>query len=241
MATISSDQWLKDYDIIDENANELMHKINQRNQFPKNSIAFSRSDIQIQQLMKGFSQKLSQLQQQLIQSSKSSQLTQRESERRQRLIDNLSYRYKQMEISVENPDSDRRSALLGNPSHSLYGTNGHSDYDVERGETNAARNLNVEEMQRQKQLLIREQDKGLESLSEIIGRQKNLAHGITQEIDLQNEIIDDIGDAMEQTNDRLVRNTRNIRKVGAKSSTCGYWIVITLLMVAILTVSFVPK
>lgn len=31
-----------------------------------------------------------------------------------------------------------------------------------------------------------EQDKGLESLSEIIGRQKQMASGISTEIDLQN-------------------------------------------------------
>ena len=37
-------------------------------------VSLIQSDIQIQQLMKSFSQKLSQLQQQLIQSSKSSQL-----------------------------------------------------------------------------------------------------------------------------------------------------------------------
>ena len=33
---------LTDHDIVDESGNELMHKINQRNQFPKNSMAFSR-------------------------------------------------------------------------------------------------------------------------------------------------------------------------------------------------------
>jgi len=34
--------------------------------------------------------------------------TQQEAERRQRLVDNLNYRFKQMEISVNNPDTDRR-------------------------------------------------------------------------------------------------------------------------------------
>ncbi|XP_054153955.1 syntaxin-8-like isoform X2 [Oppia nitens] len=234
MAT--SDQWLTDYDIIDENGNELMHKISQRNQFPKNSIAFSRTDIQVQQMMKNFSQRLSQLQQQLIQNSKSNQLTTAEMERRQRLVDNLNYRYKQMEISLANPDADR-SALLGNQSQSIYGTNGNQD--IERGETTADRNLTSQQYQQQRQLLMREQDKGLESLSEIIERQKHLAQGISSEIDIQNEIIDDIGDAMDQTNDRLLRNTRNIRKVGLKSGTCCYWVIITLLFVAIITVSFI--
>ncbi|CAG2105910.1 unnamed protein product [Medioppia subpectinata] len=181
--------WLRDNDSCDELANDLMAKINQRNQFPKNSIAFSRNESQTQQMMKTFTQRIQQLQQQLIQSSKSHQLTQREIERRQRVVDNLNYRLKQMEISIENPDADRRNALLGNPSQSLYGTN--------------------------------EQDKGLESLAEIISRQKNMAQGIGSEIEIQNEIIDDIGDAMDQTNDRLLRNTRNIRKVNRKSGTCG--------------------
>ncbi|CAG2177882.1 unnamed protein product [Oppiella nova] len=35
------------------------------------------------------------------------------------------------------------------------------------------------------------------------------------------EIIDDIGDTMDQTNDRLLRNTRNIQKVNRKAGTCG--------------------
>ncbi|CAG2120845.1 unnamed protein product, partial [Medioppia subpectinata] len=105
--TISSDQWLRDNDTCDELANDLMAKINQRNQFPKNSIAFSRNESQTQQMMKTFTQRIQQLQQQLIQSSKSNQLTQREIERRQRVVDNLNYRLKQMEISIENPDADR--------------------------------------------------------------------------------------------------------------------------------------
>lgn len=35
------------------------------------------------------------------------------------------------------------------------------------------------------------------------------------------EIIDDVADVMDQTNDRLIRNTRNIKKVDRKSNTCG--------------------
>lgn len=80
--------------------------------------------------------------------------TQRESERRQRLIDNMNYRYKQMEISIENPDIDRRSALLGNPSHSMYGTNNYGDIEA-NGETTAARNITADEFRQQKQLLMK--------------------------------------------------------------------------------------
>ena len=83
-----------------------------------------------------------------------------------------------------------------------------------------------------------EQDRGLEVLDEIIIRQKNLARGIGTEIDVQNEIIDDIGDNMDQTNERLIRNTRNIKKISLKSDTCFYWIIIILLFIANLVVLF---
>lgn len=88
-----------------------------------------------------------------------------------------------------------------------------------------------------------EQDAGLDTLGEIISRQKAMAHGICTEIDLHNgehssylrlrnirfisnsychklEILDDIGDAMDANNDRLARNSRNIAVISRKDSSC---------------------
>ncbi|XP_053213764.1 syntaxin-8-like [Panonychus citri] len=84
---------------------------------------------------------------------------------------------------------------------------------------------------------IREQDKGLDTLADIISRQKSMAAGIATEIDVHNEILDDITDAMEDTNVRLVRNTRNIAKISRKSDTCCYWVIIVLLLIAIIVIS----
>lgn len=82
-----------------------------------------------------------------------------------------------------------------------------------------------------------EQDKGFDTLGEIITKQRHMAIDIGNEIEVQNEILDDIDDAMEETDQRLTRNTRNIRRVSVKSNTCGLWVVIVILFVANLVVA----
>ncbi|RMX59228.1 hypothetical protein pdam_00005728, partial [Pocillopora damicornis] len=54
------------------------------------------------------------------------------------------------------------------------------------------------------------------------------------------DIIDDIDARMDQTNQRLIRETTHVRKVTAKSSTCGMLVVIVLLIIAIIVVAVVP-
>lgn len=63
---------------------------------------------------------------------------------------------------------------------------------------------------------VTEQDRGLEALSEVISRQKNLAQVIGNEVDFQNELIDDITDhvdvsvplitALSRSNARIYNN-----------------------------------
>lgn len=64
-----------------------------------------------------------------------------------------------------------------------------------------------------------EQDRGLEALSEVISRQKNLAQVIGNEVTYQNELIDDITDHVDRTRDRLVGQTNNVRTIDRKDST----------------------
>ena len=94
-------------------------------------------------------------------------------------------------------------------------------------------------MQQMTRRLQQEQDKGLDMLDEIITRQKGLVRGIGNQIDVQNEIIEDIGDNIDSTQVRLVRNTRNVERISNKSNTCFYWIIIVLLLVAIVVASTV--
>ncbi|KPM02831.1 hypothetical protein QR98_0012540 [Sarcoptes scabiei] len=54
-------------------------------------------------------------------------------------------------------------------------------------------------------------------------------------------ILEDVGTSIEDSRERLLRNTRNINLVDRKSNTCGYWTVIILLLIAIVVVSLVPN
>ena len=95
----------------------------------------------------------------------------------------------------------------------------------------------VRQMQSQ---VIRQQDEGLDQLSTVLSRQKQMAIDIGNEVEQHNDIIDDIHDHVDRTHDRLIRETRNIKVVDRKSGTCGLWVVIVLLFIAIVIIAVIP-
>ncbi|XP_035695577.1 syntaxin-8-like [Branchiostoma floridae] len=86
-----------------------------------------------------------------------------------------------------------------------------------------------------------EQDQGLDVLSTIIARQKQLGQAIGDEVDLQNELIDDIQTGVAKTDARLLKETRHVKIVDKKSANCGMIVVIVLLLIAIVVVACIPK
>ena len=89
--------------------------------------------------------------------------------------------------------------------------------------------------------VLRTQDEGLDSLHEVIRRQRHLAESIGGEVEAQNEILDDIGDGMDQTRQRLIETTAGVRGVGRRDKTCGYWTVIVILMIVIVVIGMLPS
>uniref|UniRef100_A0A2C9L213 t-SNARE coiled-coil homology domain-containing protein n=1 Tax=Biomphalaria glabrata TaxID=6526 RepID=A0A2C9L213_BIOGL len=85
-----------------------------------------------------------------------------------------------------------------------------------------------------------EQDRGLDALSHVISRQKQMAIDIGNEVDGQNELLDDIIDHTDRTGLRIQRETRHINIVERKSASCWYYILIALLLVAIVVIAAVP-
>jgi len=229
-----SDGWIGEQEQLERLSYEIFQKINGRNQLPKFGVQYSRIEAQVTSMKRSFDDKIASLQQQLVQSAGRNAVTRSEAERRQRLLDALSTKSKQMETALRNTSG--RSALLGAdaPGNSRGGSSWVDDDDVQ-----PAPAVTNDDMRQQQQHMFREQDRGLEVLDTIIIRQKALARGIGTEIDIQNEIIDDIGDNMDQTNERLLRNTRNIQKISYKSETCCYWVIIIILFIANLVVLFI--
>jgi len=138
-------------------------------------------------------------------------------------------------------NSSGRYALLGGPSSSGRGLGdmgttgwGSDDQDEEAQHT---RGHSVPQLREQQYQIIEEQDRGLEALSEVISRQKQIATVIGSEVDYQNDLIEDITDHVDRTRDRLVGETGRVRTIDSKDKTCGYWIVIIVLLLAIVIIA----
>lgn len=120
-------------------------------------------------------------------------------------------------------------------------------------------NASVHDLRRQQTKILEDQNEGLEQLSKVIARQKNLALRIGDEVEVQNgiildywkingffflnsnilsfaDILDDIAVSMENTDSRVHSETRHIGVITDGGSTKGYWITIILLFIAILIV-----
>ena len=81
-----------------------------------------------------------------------------------------------------------------------------------------------------------DQHAGLDVLADIIRRQKGMGQDIFREVTQQNDLIDEIDDRAENVNQRLLDTTSSVRVVSRKDRTCGYWVVILILFIAILAV-----
>ncbi|XP_010156151.1 PREDICTED: syntaxin-8-like, partial [Eurypyga helias] len=99
---------------------------------------------------------------------------------------------------------------------------------VKRGVTNPwlleepeeTRGLGFDDLRQQQRRIIEEQDAGLDALSSIISRQKQMGQEIGNELDEQNEIIDDLTNLVENTDDKLRNQTRHVKMVDKKSTSC---------------------
>lgn len=228
------DSWMKSYEACEALAREVMEKISYRNQQPKNSVASSKASAEARKLIKNFNDNLNSLKTSHL-SSKMFH-TEREFERRQRLIDGLSNKKVQIDEAYnERVAGSSRQALLGNE----FGTRSANFWEVEEDEN--TRDLNIDEIREKQQMVIREQDEGLDSLHDIVVRQKMMAQNIGEELDFHNELIDDIIDHTGNTRERLVKETRHITIVDRKSGSCCYWVIIVLLLIAIITLFAVPS
>ena len=106
-------------------------------------------------------------------------------------------------------------------------------------ETDRSLGVGTDQVKQYQEQKLAEQDAGLDVLADIIRRQKGMGHDIFREVTQQNDLIDDIDDRAENVNQRLLDTTSRVRVVSRKDKTCGYWVVIVILFIAIVVVLFV--
>uniref|UniRef100_A0A023GJH5 Putative syntaxin-8 n=1 Tax=Amblyomma triste TaxID=251400 RepID=A0A023GJH5_AMBTT len=214
-----------------------MGLIMQRNQHGRQTAIYVQTTGKARQILRLYMTDVSKLQDYLTSNPHS--ITSGEVERRQYMVNALLNKGREMDALLANkaPASGQagRKELFGTELASVAVSEGGWNGE----ETEATQHLTVGEIREQQQRVLREQDRGLEGLSHVLGRQKEMAIGFNEELDLHNEIIDDIADHTDRMRDRLIRETKNVAIVDKKSGTCWYWVIIVLLMVAIIVVAAV--
>lgn len=75
----------------------------------------------------------------------------------------------------------------------------------------------------------------------MIRNQKQIASTIGNEVDRQNVLIDSMDNKMDRIQERLINETKRVRFVDRKSTTCGVWFVILILFISIIIIVAIPK
>ncbi|XP_024420601.3 syntaxin-8 isoform X2 [Desmodus rotundus] len=235
--TMAPDPWFSTYDSTCQIAQEIAEKIQQRNQYERNGENTTRLTVTIRALLQNLKEKIALLKDLLLRAVSTHQITQLEGDRRQSLLDDLVTRERLLLASFKNegaePDLIRSSLMTGGAKRGVP-----NPWLFEESEE--TRGLGFDEIRQQQQKIIQEQDAGLDALSSIISRQKQMGREIGNELDEQNEIIDDLANLVDKTDEKLRTETRRVNLVDRKSASCGMIMVILLLLVAIVVVAVWP-
>ncbi|XP_062403896.1 syntaxin-8 [Sardina pilchardus] len=236
---MSQDPWIQNYDATCRLAQEIAENIHERNRQQRTGGNTAKINMTLRASLQKLKQNITQLRETLIRASSQRRIIQSEADRRQSLLDSLLTKEKQLlatfkgEISEAEP---ARTTLM-----SSGGGQGGAVNPWLVDETEETRGLNFGEIKQQQQQIIEAQDAGLEALSAVISRQKQMGQEIGNELDEQNEIIDDITNLVDKTDGRIRNETRRVKLVETKSASCGMMVVIVLLLIAIIVVAVWPN
>ncbi|KAK5642074.1 hypothetical protein RI129_008241 [Pyrocoelia pectoralis] len=234
LLNLGGDPWLNEHDSCEKLHRDIMEQLSSRQQEPRTTEKYARMSSGIRFRLKQYTNEVNQLREKTNQASRSRSITLDETERRLRQIELLQSKGVQMQKMFDehnlNINQDR--------SHLLGATASWESDDDEPLDTGAPK-YTVQQLKAQQQEMLQEQDKGLENLSKIISKQKNIAQSISTEVDLQNEIIDDLGDHIDRTDTRVSSETNTIGIVMKKDKTTIYWVIIILLFITIICLAVI--
>ncbi|XP_059524621.1 syntaxin-8 isoform X4 [Myotis daubentonii] len=180
---MAPDPWFSTYDSTCQIAQEIAEKIQQRNQYERNGESTTKLTVTIRALLQNLKEKIALLKDLLLRAVSTHQITQLEGDRRQNLLDDLVTRERLLLASFKNegaePDLIRSSLMTGGAKRGVPNPWLFEEPEETRG-------LGFDEIRQQQQKIIQEQDAGLDALSSIISRQKQMGQEIGNELEEQN-------------------------------------------------------
>ncbi|XP_011140265.1 syntaxin-8 [Harpegnathos saltator] len=236
------DPWLTEYDACEKLFREIMEQLTMRDSEPKASKVYASLSANIRLRMKQYTREVQQLKNKVEEASKSRTITFEEAERRTRQVEQLQSRDIQLQKLYDPRTKDyasSRASLLKSGS-SAFADGGTTSWAADEDDEKPINvQVTVTDLVTHQEQVLKEQDKGLDELCKVIARQKEIGQSISNEVNHQNEIIDDLADHMERTDESLVNKTQQVRNIHSKDRTLVYWVVIVLLFIAIVVVALV--
>ncbi|KAL6448808.1 hypothetical protein ACFW04_000527 [Cataglyphis niger] len=239
------DPWLTEYDACEKLFREIMEQLTLREGEPKASKVYASLSANIRLRMKQYTREVQQLKSKVEEAAKLRTITFEEAERRTRQVEQLQSKNIQLQKLYEPHTNDyvsSRASLLRAGS-SVFADGGTTSWAVDDDDDDDDKPLNVHvsvgDIVNHQEQILKEQDKGLEELCKVIVRQKEIGQTISNEVGHQNEIIDDLADHMDRTDESLINKTQQVRSIHSKDRTCGYWIVIIILFIGIIVIALV--
>lgn len=222
----TDDHWLVDCGNIEQLVREVTESVTQRRQASvgtiQHALLSNKLRISIPQVEKQVDELIARLDDWELRD-----LTPAERERRIRLCEKF-----QSSLKKAHMDFNERKYRSVGPAE-----NAASGWGVEDDREDSSADLSTDELRQQQQRLLQEQESGLEVLSQVVSQQKRIASAIGTEVDEHNELLDEIADRTDNTQNRIVDETGQISVITEKSRTWPYWLVIALLFMAIIIVA----
>ncbi|XP_017043060.1 syntaxin-8 [Drosophila ficusphila] len=234
MALVDHDSWDIEYEGCERLRHQLLVQLNQRQQLnPRES--------QYVQLTTSVNSGLEQLEKDMkhlkvVLDNAITWETSPEEELQQRRIDWDRLTSQVREIRRNFANSSRSNVVAAASGSAWQGQ------DLGPGQSDPTRDstaLDVETLKQRKIEMLEQQNQGLEVLSATLSRQRQLATQLGNEVEDQNNILDNLANAMDRVETGVQRETQSIGQVNRRDSTWGYWLVIIALFVAIIVVVFV--
>ncbi|KAH6764406.1 syntaxin of plants 51 [Perilla frutescens var. frutescens] len=208
----TGDSWLREYKEACRLSDDINNMISERSSLPASGPEAQRHSSAIRRKITILGTRLDSLQSLLAKLHGKQSLTEKEMNRRQDMVTNLSSKVTQMASTLNMSNFANRDSLLGPEKKPA---------DV-MSRITGLDNQGVVGLQRQ---VMKEQDEGLEKLEETIISTKHIALAVNEELDLHTRLIDNLDEHVEVTDSRLQRVQKrlailNKRTKGGCSCMC---------------------
>ncbi|XP_017081001.1 syntaxin-8 [Drosophila eugracilis] len=232
MALVDHDSWDIEYEGCERLRHQLLVHLNQRQQPSTRASQYVQLTSSIKSGLEQLAKDMKHLK--VVLDNAITWETSPEEELQQRRIDYDRLNSQLREIREKFANSTRSNDQTTTASGSAW-----QDQDLVPSQSSSSTALDVEALKQRKIEMLEQQNQGLEVLSATLSRQRQLATQLGNEVEDQNNILDNLANAMDRVETGVQRETQSIGQVNRRDSTWGYWLVIIALFVAIIIVVFV--